>query len=144
MSTRYLPSSLQHPKTILISEVEEDLGSRLPAKIRKLEQDEEVCVVGYFESFAVCLSSHTASFPSVSQFKGVIVPRSSISNTCFANNECYWLQAQDCVRDRRTVKKQHYFYTTLLDTGNCLLFTTTYMWRSFSMYVYKSFIVMMQ
>ena len=56
--SRYLPSCLQHSKSILISEVEEDLDSHLPAKIRKLKQDEEVCVVGYFESFAVCLSSH--------------------------------------------------------------------------------------
>lgn len=102
--SRYLPSCLQHSKSILISEVEEDLDSHLPAKIRKLKQDEEVCVVGYFESFAVCLSSHTASLPSVRQFKGVIVPRSNISTTYFANNECYWIQAQDCVGDRRTVR----------------------------------------
>ena len=73
MRTRYLPSSLQHPKTILISEVEEELDSHLPAKIRKLEQDEEVCVVGFSDSFAVCLSSHTASLPSVKKFRGVLV-----------------------------------------------------------------------
>ena len=51
-----------------------------------------------------CACQVTASLPSVKKFKGVIVPRSNISTTYFANNECYWIQAQDCVGDRRTVR----------------------------------------
>ena len=103
----HLPSSLQHPKTILISEVEEEQVSHLPAKIRKLEQDEEVCVVGYFESFAVCLSSHTASLPSVRQFKGVLVLILILRPLALQAMSATGYRLK-IVGDRRTVRKQHF------------------------------------
>ena len=143
MRTRYLPSSLQHPNTILISEVEEDLDSHLPAKIRKLEQDEEVCVVGYFESFAVCLSSHTASLPSVRQFKGVIVLVLILRPLALQAMSATGYRLKIVWETGELLGNSIFLYNIVRHRKMFILHYYIHV-RSFTMYLHKSLIVMMQ